>query len=142
MTKREIDMTSEGSQDQSAPRVKLGDLCQQMGLHYVTYTEKIPGQKDERTVFFIHERGEPTGVKFLRKASMAAEIALFATAHKVFGTSLVIWAGLRGHHIQSAMDPKEREEKARWRAARAALTSPSTAPEVRNALEAATIHAA
>lgn len=111
MNKRiEIDMNKSNEDT----RIDLKGICADLDLRYLQYEEDT-GQKDQtgtpifRTVFFIHERGLETGLRFVRKREMAEQMVLFHAARlRDNNTSLVSWGGRRGLPMRTTVSAEER----------------------------------
>lgn len=147
MSKRvEIEVVSHQSPEQKdeqefqSARVDLSRLCEKLNLRWFSYQEEIPGQRGvppedraKRTVFFIHERGTETGVKFMRKREMADQVVLFYVARLVWRDEVFVqWAGRRGLHILTTMSEADRKEVQRQKAALEAMKEASAAGEMVN----------
>ncbi len=117
--------------ERRAARIDLNGICKSLGLRWFSYKECFNCRKvetdcacskekaDLRVVYFIHERGLTTGVKFVRKTDMAETAVQFHAARSTWSDiDLVIWAGRRGLRILTTMSPEKRAE---IQAAKAAL---------------------
>lgn len=126
-----------------AARIDINHLCKIENLRWFSYKECFncrrleidceckDGKADIRVVYFIHERGLETGVKFLRKRDMAEHTMLFSVAKLCWpGESFVVWSGRRGARILTTMSMESREEVQAQRAALEAMKEVSAPPAV------------
>lgn len=125
-------------------RVDLNGLCKSHNLHWLSYKECFACRqtdtncsckkenKDIRVVYFIHERGETTGLKFLRKLDMAEAVVNFVAAQRMRDVSLVIWGGRQGFRVLTTMSAEKRAEIKAHKAALEAMKEASAAGEMVN----------
>lgn len=118
--------------------IDFAGICNALRLHWLKYEESSPGQagnekRETRVMFFIHERGEETGLKFVRRADMEQAIAMYSV-RRLFDseTSLVAWGGKRGHRIATTMSEESKAEVRRAQEALASMKEASVAGEMAN----------
>lgn len=130
-----------GKKQEERVFIDLSGLCNELNLRWFSYQEEVKGQKDDngkpkmRTVYFIHENGLTTGVKFVTKRDMTEHVLAFSShcaSPRNRGASFVAWAGLRGCRILTTMSEEQRKEVQRAKAALAAMKEASAAGEMVN----------
>src|SRR5690348_12312115 len=92
-----------GKKQEERVHIDFIGLCNELNLRWFSYQEEVKGQKDDngkpkmRTVYFIHENGETTGVKFIAKRDMSEHVLAFAShrsSPRYRYTDFIAWAGL------------------------------------------------
>lgn len=130
-----------GKKQEERVHIDLNGLCNELNLRWFSYQEEVRGQKDEngkqkmRTVYFIHENGLTTGVKFVTKRDMSEHVLAFAS-HRASprrrNADFISWAGVRGCRILTTMSEEARAEVRRAKAALEAMKEASSAGEMVN----------
>jgi hypothetical protein len=133
--KVEIEVVKQQSPEQEQERefrgsfIDLNGEAKRLGLNFFSYKKFQPGQdhlpekdRNYKLVWFIHERGETTGVSFTRKREMAEMVVNYAARRACdSATSLVQFAGAQGYRLLTTMSAEQLAEKQRKRAEQEAL---------------------
>jgi hypothetical protein len=104
------------------PRIDLDSLANKLRLKIFAYAETDgEGEISGRTMHFVHEQFETTGLQFRTRRELAEFVMNYSIAKLVWkDMSLVQYGGSRGHRVLYSMSQAELNSKLLERAARKA----------------------
>lgn len=124
---------------EDSTRSNFESLCNELNLRWFSYKEDAGHGKSQaaaqkqRVVYFIHENGLTTGVKFVYKHEMSDQVLAFSV-HRMsprhHDASFVAWAGRQGMRLQTTMSEASRREVQRQKAMLEAMKEASAAGEM------------